>query len=87
MDVFAEQKLYEDFNDLTQNKTSIFISHRLGSTKFCSSIAVFSDGIMCEYGTHSELLKANGIYKKLFETQAKYYRKVKRNKRDITYEK
>ncbi len=80
LDVFSEQRLYENFSNLTGNKTSIFITHRLCSTKFCSSIAVFSDGIMCEYGTHYELLKQNGIYKKLFETQAKYYKYTKDNK-------
>ncbi len=55
-------------------KTAIYISHRLSSCQFCDKIAVFSDGNVKEYGTHSELVdKANGIYAEMFAAQAQCY--------------
>lgn len=75
LDPIAEYEIYRQFNTLVGDKTTFYISHRLSSCKFCDHIAVFSDGKIAEYGTHSELVKKeNGIYAKMFEAQAEYYR-------------
>ncbi|WP_155833946.1 hypothetical protein [Butyrivibrio sp. XBB1001] len=55
----------------------VHISHRLSSCKFCDRIAAFSEGKIAEYGRHDELINIpSGIYAKMFEAQAKYYRDV-----------
>lgn len=74
LDPIAENKLYEQYHDITCGKTSVFISHRLASTRFCDWIILINDGKVEEIGTHKELLKNKGFYYNLFETQAKYYR-------------
>lgn len=75
LDPIAEYEIYRQFNTLVGDKTAFYISHRLSSCKFCDHIAVFSDGKVAEYGTHNELVKKeNGIYAKMFEAQAEYYR-------------
>lgn len=51
----------------------LYISHRLASVKFCDKIAVFTDGKIVEYGTHSELMKIDGVYAEMFSKQAQYY--------------
>ena len=51
----------------------MYISHRLSSTRFCDRIAMFVNGQIVEYGTHEELLAAQGEYAKMFEIQARYY--------------
>jgi ATP-binding cassette subfamily B protein len=57
-------------------KTTIFISHRLASTRFCHRIILIEQGQIAEEGTHEELLAKKGRYYELFETQAKYYREA-----------
>lgn len=74
LDPISENKLYETYHEITNQKTSVFISHRLASTRFCSRILLINGGIIEEEGTHEELLMKKGLYSKLFETQAKYYR-------------
>lgn len=74
LDALAEAKIYESFNSLTSDKTSLFISHRLSSTKFCDKIALFSKEGLKEYGTHDELMAMKGDYYNMFETQGKYYK-------------
>ena len=74
LDALAEKELYELYNQMTKEKSSIFISHRLASTKFCDKIIYLKDGEIKEFGTHEELLKANGEYKNLFDIQAKNYK-------------
>lgn len=74
LDALAEKNIYEKFNDMVQNKTSIFISHRLASTSFCDVIAMFDNGKLIEYGTHTELLELNGNYADMFRVQAQYYK-------------
>lgn len=75
LDPIAEYEIYRQFNTLVGDKTAFYISHRLSSCKFCDRIAVFSDGKIAEYGTHNELVKLkDGIYSKMFEAQAEYYR-------------
>lgn len=75
LDPVAEYEIYRQFHTLVGNKTAFYISHRLSSCRFCDRIAVFSDGKIAEYGNHDSLIKIpEGIYAKMFEAQAQYYR-------------
>lgn len=74
LDALAEYKTYTRFNDVTQDKTAIYISHRLASTRFCDKIAMFENGRLVEYGTHKELLGKGGKYADMFNIQAQYYK-------------
>lgn len=74
LDPIAEYELYKSFNKIVGGKMAVYISHRLSSTRFCDSIAMFAHGEIIERGTHDELINANGEYKKLFDVQAQYYR-------------
>ena len=74
LDPIAENRLYETYDEIMADKTTVFISHRLASTRFCSRILLIQNGKIAEEGTHDELLRKQGIYRELFETQAKYYR-------------
>lgn len=74
LDPLAEAKLYSQYDLLSQKKTSLYISHRLASTKFCHRIAYLKGGKITELGTHDELMDMNGDYKELFEIQSKYYK-------------
>ena len=62
------------YNEMTAGKTSVFISHRLASTRFCDRILFIADGGIAEEGTHEELLALGGAYANLFEVQSRYYR-------------
>ncbi len=73
LDPYAEFEVYSKFNDLVQNKTAIYISHRLSSCRFCDHIAVFNDGRLVEYGSHAELEHGNGLYAQMWQAQAQYY--------------
>ncbi len=74
LDPIAEYDIYRNFHDLAENRTAIYISHRLSSTRFTDKTAVFANGTIAEYGTHAELMAIDGgIYKEMFSTQAKYY--------------
>ncbi len=73
LDALAEAEIYQSFDDLVANKTAIYISHRLSSTKFCDKIAFFDSTGLKEYGTHDELLKAKKGYYHMFTVQGKYY--------------
>lgn len=73
LDPIAENDIYMKYNDMTKGKTSMFISHRLASTRFCDRIIFVSDGRITEEGTHESLLAKNGEYAKLFEVQSRYY--------------
>lgn len=74
LDPVAEYEIYRQFEQLVGGKTAVYISHRLSSCQFCDTIAVFSEGRIMEYGTHKELVsKEDGIYAKMFATQAQYY--------------
>ena len=74
LDPIAEYDIYRRFDDLTKGKSTIYISHRLSSTRFTDKIIVLSDGYLKEMGHHTELVRIeNGIYKNMFEMQAQYY--------------
>ena len=75
LDPIAEGRLYEKYHDIAKDKTSIYISHRLASTKFCDEILLLDEGIILERGTHSELMKQNGKYAHMFNVQSHYYKK------------
>ena len=81
LDPIAENRLYLSYASFTKNKTSIFISHRLASTRFCDRILFMEQGEIAESGTHEELMKKKGKYYELFSIQAHYY-KTKEDKQD-----
>lgn len=74
LDPISEEKLYNEYKDFSRDKISIFISHRITSTRFCDRIIYLENGEIAEYGTYEELMKLNGKYKKMFDLQAKYYK-------------
>ena len=74
LDPVAEAEIYAKFNEISGDRTSIYISHRLSSCKFCDEIVVFHQGQIVEKGTHEELLaQMNGKYAQLWQAQAQYY--------------
>lgn len=73
LDALAEANIYQSFDDLVQNKTAIYISHRLSSTKFCDKIAFFDEHGLQEYGTHDELMRLKKGYYHMFQVQGQYY--------------
>lgn len=74
LDPIAENKLYLQYRNLTKGKTSIYISHRFASTRFCDRIVLLEGGVIKESGTHDELMEQNGQYAYMFGVQAKYYK-------------
>ena len=74
LDPIAESEVYARYAELTENKTSIFISHRLASTRFCDRILFIDDRRITEQGSHDELIALNGKYAEMFNIQAHYYR-------------
>ena len=74
LDPIAESDMYMKYNELTRKKSSIYISHRLASTRFCDRIIMLGNAGIIEEGTHDELLKRGGEYAKLYEIQSKYYK-------------
>ena len=74
LDPIAENDIYLKYNEMTKGKSSVFVSHRLASTRFCDRIIFIADGGIKEEGTHDELMKLNGAYAELFEVQSRYYR-------------
>ena len=74
LDPIAENDMYLKYSELTKDKTAIYISHRLSSTRFCDRIILLDDAKIAETGTHEELLALGGKYAEMFETQSKYYR-------------
>ena len=80
LDPLAEQEIYEKYVQMSEGRTSLFISHRLASTRFCDRIWLMENGRITEQGSHEELMEKNGTYARLFEVQGKYYREEARGK-------
>ena len=74
LDPIAEADVYAKYHEMTKDRSSVYISHRLASTRFCDRIVLIADGKIAEEGTHEELMKRGGRYAQLFEVQSKYYR-------------
>jgi len=75
LDPIAESETYEKFHELSKDKTAVYISHRLASTRVCDCIAFLKNGRIAESGTHDELMQKNGEYANMFEIQSHYYKK------------
>lgn len=73
LDPLSEAEIYENFNTLVQGKTTLYISHRMSSCKFCDRIIVMNQGEVEEEGTHDTLLRNDGVYAQLWNAQAEYY--------------
>lgn len=73
LDPLAENDIYQKYNEMTKGHTSVYISHRLASTRFCDRILFLADGQIAEEGTHDSLMARNGEYAALFRVQSKYY--------------
>lgn len=82
LDPIAESRMYEKYHEMTKDKTSIFISHRLSSTKFCDRILYMEKGRITEEGTHDGLMERQGAYAVMFRTQARYYEKGEKEEKE-----
>lgn len=74
LDPIAESDMYLKYNEMTSGRSSVYISHRLASTRFCDRIIMIDNGNICEEGTHEQLLKLGGKYAELYDVQSKYYK-------------
>lgn len=74
LDPIAENEIYTGYNALCAQRSAVYISHRLASTRFCDLIVYLEDGRIAEQGSHDSLVKAGGKYANLFDVQSKYYR-------------
>ena len=74
LDPIAESRMYMQYDEMTKGKSSVYISHRLASTRFCDRIIFIDGSRIAEEGTHEQLLRKKGRYAELFEVQSQYYR-------------
>ena len=74
LDPIAESNMYQEYDKITKNKSALFISHRLASTKFCDRILFMEQGRILENGSHEELLSKDGKYAEMFAIQSEYYK-------------
>lgn len=82
LDPIAEADLYQKYGNMTKGKSSVYISHRLASTRFCDRTILIDGGVIAEEGTHESLLAAGGKYAELFNVQSKYYSDGEEGKND-----
>lgn len=80
LDPIAESEIYDNYSRYSDNKTAIFISHRLASTRFSDRIVLLGEGGILEEGSHQELMELHGAYAEMFEVQSRYYAKDKLEK-------
>ncbi len=73
LDTIAESDLYQKYAEMTKGKSSVYISHRLASTRFCDRIILIDSGKIAEAGTHEQLIALGGKYAELFAVQSQYY--------------
>ena len=73
LDPVAEYEIYQRFDQMVEGKTSIYISHRMSSCRFCDNIIVFDEGKIIEQGNHDKLMSNGGLYSELWNAQAQYY--------------
>ena len=73
LDPVAEYEIYQRFDQMVEGKTSIYISHRMSSCRFCDNIIVFDEGKIVEQGSHDQLMNNEGLYRELWNAQAQYY--------------
>lgn len=76
LDPISENELYLKYNEMTDNKISFFISHRLSSTRFCDKILFIKNGTIAESGTHEELMALKGAYYRMYQIQSYYYQET-----------
>ena len=74
LDPIGESQVYHNFESISKGKTTLFISHRLGSTKLADEIFVLSAGKVVEKGSHTALMATKGLYSEMFNSQAEWYR-------------
>lgn len=77
LDPIAESDIYQKYNEMTEGKSSIFISHRLASTRFCDRIILIDHGTIAEMESHEDLVKREGQYAEIYAMQSKYYKESK----------
>ena len=82
LDPIAESTIYEEYNQMADGKTAVFISHRLASTKFCDRILFLENGKIIEEGSHKELMEKGGKYREIFDIQSHYYAESTKEKKD-----
>lgn len=80
LDPIAESEVYDNYARYSYNKTAVFISHRLASTRFSDRIVLLGEGGILEEGSHQELMELQGAYAEMFEVQSRYYAKNKLEK-------
>lgn len=73
LDPLAESKIYEHFNEMTEGKTAIFISHRMSSSRFTDKILLLDEGKAAAFDSHENLMKSDNLYSKLYKAQAQYF--------------
>ena len=74
LDAFTEKAIYDNFNKMLNNRSCLFISHRLSSCKLSDKIIVLNKGVIIEQGTHEELMNRNNEYAHMFSTQSELYK-------------
>ncbi len=83
LDPLAESRMYEEYDTMSRNKTTIFISHRLASTRFCDRIIFLEEGKVLEEGSHQELMEKRGDYFSMYEAQSAYYQEETYNESKV----
>ena len=73
LDPLAESEVYQSYARAAAGLTTLFISHRLGSTKIADRILVVDGGVISESGTHDDLMRRDGSYAQMFTTQRHWY--------------